>query len=56
MMLSHLLNMLKFNFKMNALLLLDAKTDKFPQILKHAIKMLTKLMPMTPFLHHNMLN
>jgi len=56
MMLSHLLNMPKFNFKMNGLLLLDASQDKFPQILKHAIKMLTKRMPMMPFLLHNMLN
>ena len=56
MMLSHLLNMLKYKFKTNGLLLLDAKMDKFPQILKHVIKMLTKLMPMTPFLLHNMLN
>jgi len=56
MMLSHLLNMLRFNFKMNGLQLLDARKDKFPPILKHVIKMLTKLMPMTPFLLHNMLN
>jgi len=56
MMLSHLLNMPKSNFKMNGLLLLDAKMDKFPQILRHAIKMLIKLMLMTPFLLHSMLN